>query len=153
MMANQDLEFMREQNWTIVVVNSEDANAYVLPTGHIFVYGGLLKFCQSDDQLAVVLGHEMSHAILGTYHWVKIYWGVFVIKKNVFAVEDFLERNLFCVQNKFGDSFWGLALYFIYMFVKGIKLEKNEYSVAKGSTIKYIGSFVSVHVHVYHYEY
>jgi len=29
--SNQDLEFMREQTWTILVVDSEDVNAFVMP--------------------------------------------------------------------------------------------------------------------------
>jgi len=29
--SNQDLEFMREQTWTIVVVDSDEINAFVLP--------------------------------------------------------------------------------------------------------------------------
>jgi len=29
--SNQDLEFMRQQTWTIVVVDSEEINAFVLP--------------------------------------------------------------------------------------------------------------------------
>ena len=33
-------------------------------TGHIFVYTGLMNTVQNEDQLAVVMGHEMAHAIL-----------------------------------------------------------------------------------------
>jgi len=31
--SNQDLEFMREQTWTILVVDSKEINAFVLPVG------------------------------------------------------------------------------------------------------------------------
>jgi len=29
--SNQDIEFMREQTWTILVIDSKEVNAYVLP--------------------------------------------------------------------------------------------------------------------------
>ena len=32
--------------------------------GNIFVYTGMLDACSNDDQFAIILGHEMSHAIL-----------------------------------------------------------------------------------------
>lgn len=62
--GNQDLEFMRKQQWTVIVVDNDDANAFILPTGHVFVFTGLLTTVQNDDQLAVVIGHEMAHALL-----------------------------------------------------------------------------------------
>jgi Zn-dependent protease with chaperone function len=40
-----------------------------LKSGHIIVYKGLLDYVDSDDELAGVLGHEISHAIL--QHTVK----------------------------------------------------------------------------------
>ena len=33
--GNQDLEFMREQTWTILVVDSQEINAFVLPVCNI----------------------------------------------------------------------------------------------------------------------
>ncbi|KAL5020934.1 hypothetical protein ScPMuIL_000089 [Solemya velum] len=62
--ANKDLAQMVEHNWTVTVVKSPEQNAFVLPTGQIFVFTGLLDFVTNDDQLAVVLGHEMAHALL-----------------------------------------------------------------------------------------
>jgi len=47
------------------VIESNKVNAFVLPGGQIFVYTGLVDFIgKEDDGLAMVLGHEMSHAIL-----------------------------------------------------------------------------------------
>lgn len=46
------------------VLQGKDVNAFSLPGGHIYVYEGLLNFVQSDDELAAVLGHEISHAAL-----------------------------------------------------------------------------------------
>lgn len=44
------------------VVDSKDINAFSLPGGYIYVYDGLVKFAQSDDELAGVLAHEICHA-------------------------------------------------------------------------------------------
>ena len=49
----------------MTIIDLPVENAFVLPGGNIFVFQGMLDLCQNDDQLAVILGHEMSHAILG----------------------------------------------------------------------------------------
>lgn len=46
------------------VVQDKDINAFSLPGGFIYVYDGLLKFTESDDELAGVLAHEVAHASL-----------------------------------------------------------------------------------------
>lgn len=48
--------------YTFKVVESDDVNAFSLPGGTIYVFTGLLKFCESDDELAGVLAHEIAHA-------------------------------------------------------------------------------------------
>ena len=50
--------------YTFKVVEGKDVNAFSLPGGHIYVYEGLMNFVQTDDELAAVLGHEISHAAL-----------------------------------------------------------------------------------------
>lgn len=42
-----------------------------LQNGHIIIYTGLLDQMDNIDQLAMVLGHEMAHAVLG--HTVRYY--------------------------------------------------------------------------------
>ena len=37
-------------------------NAFCTPGGYIYVYTGILKFLDSEDQLAGVMGHEIAHA-------------------------------------------------------------------------------------------
>jgi hypothetical protein len=46
---------------TFTVVQSEMANAFVLPNNHIFVMTGLFKYARNEEELASVLGHEMAH--------------------------------------------------------------------------------------------
>jgi metalloendopeptidase OMA1, mitochondrial len=47
--------------YTYTVVRSEMANAFVLPGNHVFVFTGLFRYVQNEDELAVILGHEMAH--------------------------------------------------------------------------------------------
>lgn len=51
--------------WDVKVFDSKDVNAFALPGGKIGVYTGLLKVTQTQDQLAAVIGHEVSHVLAG----------------------------------------------------------------------------------------
>jgi predicted Zn-dependent protease len=51
-------------DWQVSVLQSDEVNAFCLPGGKIAVYTGLLPVAQNDDAMAVVLGHEISHALL-----------------------------------------------------------------------------------------
>ena len=62
--ANLDVEGIHGKNWTVSVIESRDINAFVLPTGNIFVFTGMLNHCTNKDQLACVLGHEIAHVVL-----------------------------------------------------------------------------------------
>jgi len=46
-----------------VIENEEEANAFCLPGGKVFVYSGLFKYVADDDELAAVMGHEIGHAL------------------------------------------------------------------------------------------
>jgi len=63
--GNKDLRQIYDKQWTVTVVDNPTRNAFVLPSGNIFVYRGMLDLCKNDDMLAVILGHEMAHAVLG----------------------------------------------------------------------------------------
>lgn len=49
-------------NYTFKVIQGDDVNAFSLPGGTIYVYEGLLREIESDDELAGVLAHEVAHA-------------------------------------------------------------------------------------------
>jgi predicted Zn-dependent protease len=49
--------------WEYHLIESNEANAWCMPGGKIVVYTGLLPYTQNEAALAVVLGHEVSHAI------------------------------------------------------------------------------------------
>ncbi len=49
--------------WEFNVVDSPQANAFALPGGKVAVYNGLVPIAENVDGLAVVMGHEIAHAI------------------------------------------------------------------------------------------
>lgn len=49
-------------NYEFHVLKGDDVNAFSLPGGIIYVYEGCVKFSETDDELAGVLAHEISHA-------------------------------------------------------------------------------------------
>lgn len=49
--------------WEFNLVADDQVNAFCLPGGKIVVYDGLLTVAQSEAELAVVLGHEIAHAV------------------------------------------------------------------------------------------
>ena len=50
--------------WDVNVIPSDQANAFCLPGGKMAVYTGLFSVAQTEDAVAVVMGHEIAHALL-----------------------------------------------------------------------------------------
>lgn len=91
--ANKHMPQIYTKHWTITVLNDPNSvNAFVLPVslgkkpsqyvindfpihlfmfknGNIFVFTGMLDMCATDEELGMVLGHEIAHCLLG--HAVK----------------------------------------------------------------------------------
>jgi hypothetical protein len=49
--------------WQYNVLVSEDLNAWCMPGGQIAFYEGILPVCQDENGIAVVMGHEIAHAV------------------------------------------------------------------------------------------
>jgi predicted Zn-dependent protease len=49
--------------WEFNLVENKEMNAWCMPGGKVVVYSGLLSVTKNENALAVVLGHEISHAI------------------------------------------------------------------------------------------
>ena len=50
-------------DWEFNVIESETQNAFCLPGGKVAVFTGILPVCQNEAGLAVVMSHEIGHAI------------------------------------------------------------------------------------------
>lgn len=59
---NQTAE-IKNYSWEFNLVQDKSANAFCMPGGKIVVYEGLLPITQNESALAIVLGHEIAHAV------------------------------------------------------------------------------------------
>ncbi len=50
-------------NWEFHLIESKEANAWCMPGGKVVVYTGILPITGTEAGLAVVLGHEIAHAV------------------------------------------------------------------------------------------
>ena len=51
--------------WEFNLVDSKEVNAWCMPGGKVVVYTGILAVTQNEAALAIVLGHEITHAVAG----------------------------------------------------------------------------------------
>ncbi len=57
------IKYRTEFAWEISIIDDDKTlNAFATPGGYIYIYTGLIKFLDSEDQLIGVLGHEMAHS-------------------------------------------------------------------------------------------
>lgn len=49
--------------WEFNLIRSQERNAFCLPGGKVAVYTGILPIAANDDGLAVIMSHEIAHAI------------------------------------------------------------------------------------------
>jgi len=54
---------IKDYSWEFNLVKSSEVNAFCMPGGKIVVYEGILPYTQNETGLAVVLGHEVAHAV------------------------------------------------------------------------------------------
>jgi predicted Zn-dependent protease len=54
---------LKDYKWEFNVVDSKEVNAWCMPGGKVVVYTGILPVTKTEAGLAVVLGHEIAHAV------------------------------------------------------------------------------------------
>ena len=56
----------RNWKWSIAVIDDPQLNAWAMPGGKMAIYTGIIhKLALTDDEIAQVMSHEISHALLG----------------------------------------------------------------------------------------
>ncbi len=56
-------EYLENYKWEFNLVEDKQVNAWCMPGGKVVVYSGILPITKDDAGLAVVMGHEIAHAI------------------------------------------------------------------------------------------
>lgn len=63
LLSTGKVDYRREFDWEVTIIDDDETlNAFATPGGYIYVYTGLIKFLDSEDELAGVMGHEIAHA-------------------------------------------------------------------------------------------
>ncbi len=84
------VNYRNEFAWEVKIIRDDETlNAFCTPGGFIYVYTGLIKFLDSEDELAGVMGHEIAHAALrhSTRQMTKLY-GVAALTSVITGNED-----------------------------------------------------------------
>ena len=64
-LATGKVKYAKEFAWQLRIIEDDSTlNAFCTPGGYIYVYTGIIKYLDTEDQLAGVMGHEMAHADL-----------------------------------------------------------------------------------------
>ncbi|PIF01747.1 MAG: peptidase M48 [Paludibacter sp.] len=63
MKLNGQSQEVKNYHWEFNLVKGQQANAFCMPGGKVAVFEGILPYTQDETGLAVVLGHEVAHAI------------------------------------------------------------------------------------------
>ncbi|WP_149277508.1 M48 family metallopeptidase [Pareuzebyella sediminis] len=61
--ANGYAGYLKDYKWEYNLVKDETVNAWCMPGGKIVFYTGILPICQGETGVAVVMGHEVAHAL------------------------------------------------------------------------------------------
>ncbi|MDT0540884.1 M48 family metallopeptidase [Croceitalea sp. P059] len=61
--ANGHPGYLKDYKWEYNLVNDETVNAWCMPGGKIVFYTGILPITQTETGVAVVMGHEVAHAL------------------------------------------------------------------------------------------
>lgn len=56
-------EMIAELNWEFNLIAENVVNAWCMPGGKVAFYTGIMPVCQDEAGVAVVMGHEIAHAI------------------------------------------------------------------------------------------
>lgn len=57
-----EVKYKDEFPWKLHIIDQDVLNAFATPGGYLYVYTGLIKYLETADDLAGVMGHEVAHS-------------------------------------------------------------------------------------------
>lgn len=60
---NRYTDLLDQLKWEFNLVDSKEVNAWCMPGGKVVVYSGIVPIANNEAGLAVIMGHEIAHAI------------------------------------------------------------------------------------------
>ncbi len=61
--ANGYPNYLKDYSWEYTLIDSDQVNAWCMPGGKIAFYTGILPIAQSETGIAIIMGHEVAHAL------------------------------------------------------------------------------------------
>jgi predicted Zn-dependent protease len=58
-------ELLKDFNWEFNLIDKDEPNAWCMPGGKVAFYTGILPYTRDETGVAVVMGHEIAHAVAG----------------------------------------------------------------------------------------
>jgi len=108
--ANGYPGYLKDYKWEYNLVNDKTVNAWAMPGGKIVFYTGILPICDGETGVAVVMGHEVAHA-LADHGAQRLSAGTLqqigAVAGNV-AIQDENNRNLFNQAYGVGSNVLGM---------------------------------------------
>ena len=63
LVENGHAEMVKEFSWEFNLIDEDVANAWCMPGGKVAFYTGIMDICKDERGIAVVMGHEIAHAV------------------------------------------------------------------------------------------
>lgn len=124
---------LRQYNFRVFLSASNEVNAVALPGGNIVVFSGLLKQIESENELAMILAHELGHFAhrdhlrgLGRGLGLSVASALFLGQDN--AATSLISNTLLTFQLRYSQAQESAADRF------GLELLNRRYGHAGGST-------------------
>ncbi len=122
--------------WEINLVEDKNINAWCMPGGKIVVYTGLLSVTQNETALAIVMGHEIAHA-LAKHGSERMSQGL-VQQLGGIALSTAIQNNPQETQGLFMTAFGlGSNLGYILPFNRNNELEADKYGLMFAALANY----------------
>lgn len=108
--ANGYQGYLNDYKWEYNLVDDKTVNAWCMPGGKIVFYTGILEVAQNETAVAVIMGHEVAHALAnhGQQRMSAAYVQQGIALAGNIAIQDEQSRNIFNQSYGIGSNVLGM---------------------------------------------